>query len=172
MTSFVVLEGGSAESVADAAAELAGGTARVVPGWRRPPGTDTVCVGQVATAEDAAAAVLCAVAGARLVVDARATREVIDRLCDDLRRLGQLDHRLGDSAHPALRRDERQLLAQLLGGATLGQAAAQLHISRRTADRRLAAARAKLGARSTAEAVAAAARAGVKPAGSGRNGTH
>jgi DNA-binding CsgD family transcriptional regulator len=164
MTSYVVLEQHARAAIDEVVAELRADGARIVAGWQQPlAGTQIACVGRVATAEDASAAVLCAVAGARLVVDAVAEREVIDRLCDDLRRLGDLDHRVADATGPRLEVEERQLLALLLGGATLGQAAQALHISRRTADRRLAAARARLGARSTSEAVAAAARAGVKP---------
>jgi DNA-binding CsgD family transcriptional regulator len=165
MSRYVVLEKPDARtSIDEIATELSAGSARVIAGWHPPPaGSEVVCIGRVATAADASAAVLCAVAGARLVVDAVADREVIDRLCDDLRRLGEPDQGGRGLAGPGLDLEERQLLALLLGGATLGQAAQALHISRRTADRRLAAARTRLGARSTSEAVAAAARAGVKP---------
>jgi DNA-binding CsgD family transcriptional regulator len=89
---------------------------------------------------------------------------VIDQLCDDLRRLGDLDHRVGPSPVPGLSLEQRALLAQLLAGATLGQAARTLHLSRRTADRRLAAARTALGARSTAEALRIVAELGLDPA--------
>jgi DNA-binding CsgD family transcriptional regulator len=168
VTRFLVVERHPADAVAALARELAAGTgdgaARVVAGWRRPaPGVATVCVGRVENDSDAAAAVLCAVSGAALVVDAVAPRSTVDRLCDDLRHLGDLDHRADVPSGPALSGDERALLARLLGGATLGQAAHDLHISRRTADRRLAGARDRLGAQSTSEAVAAAARLGVPP---------
>jgi DNA-binding CsgD family transcriptional regulator len=162
-----VLEQHPPEAVTEVVEQVKG-AARVVGGWRRGrPGEELLCVGAVTGADDAAAAVLAAVSGARLVVAAGAPREVIDRLLDDLRRLGEVDHRIGA---PALGGDERQLLALLLGGATLGQAARQLHISRRTADRRLAAARAALGARSTPEAMAIAARVGVRPVSFERGG--
>ncbi len=166
-----MLEQHRADAVAAAATQFAGPVARATPGFARDDRRDaaaglqrgrTVRVGRVANAEDAATAVLCAVAGADLVVDAAAPREVIDRLCDDLRRLGEVEHRIGPPPS-GLDADQRSLLALLLGGATLGQAARELHLSRRTADRRLAAARAALGARTTSEAVAAAARAGVAP---------
>jgi DNA-binding CsgD family transcriptional regulator len=49
--------------------------------------------------------------------------------------------------------EERRLLELLADGQALGEAAETLHVSRRTADRRLAAAREKLGVHSTAEAV-------------------
>ena len=165
MTHFVVLEEHSPDAMAAVADELAADGAEIVRGWRKPiPGVQLVCVGTVRSPADAAAAVMCAVGGARLVVAADADRDVIDSLCDDLRHLGQLDHRLGEEAGLDLPDEHRQLLALLLGGSTLGQAAQTLHISRRTADRRLAAARALLGAQTTSEAVAAASRLGVRPA--------
>jgi DNA-binding NarL/FixJ family response regulator len=124
-----------------------------------------VVVLSVADREAAVAAVLAAVRGADLVVTATAKRDVIDQLCDDLRRLGTVEHRVEPAVRPAvtLSADERALLAALLGGASLGEAAAALHLSRRTADRRLATARRALAASSTAEALVLAAQAGVKP---------
>jgi DNA-binding CsgD family transcriptional regulator len=91
---------------------------------------------------------------------------VIDQLCDDLRRLGELDHRIGErsDAGPELSADERALLAQLIAGRSLGEAARALHLSRRTADRRLASARRALGAASTSEALVIAWRNGVTAA--------
>lgn len=165
MSRFVVLEEHSPAAAAAVARELAADDAQVAHGWRKPvPGVQFVCVGTVRSPADAAAAVMCAVGGARLVITAEADRDVIDNLCDDLRHLGELDHRIGEAEKIALPEDQRQLLALLLGGATLGQAAQALHISRRTADRRLAAARALLGAQTTSEAVTAASRLGVRPA--------
>jgi DNA-binding NarL/FixJ family response regulator len=164
MNEFVVIEQAAPGLAQDVARELAAGAARVVDGWLRPlAGSRIVCVGTVATRADAAEAVLAAVGGAWLVVDATAPRDVIDQLCDDLRRLGRLDHRVGSPAPSRLAPEEQAVLALLLGGATLGQAAQALHISRRTADRRLAAARAALGVESTTAAMAAAARLGVRP---------
>lgn len=134
MPQFVVLEQATPGAAEEAAAELAGGDTTIVHGWQPGPGA-TVCVGRVESAEDAARAVLAAVGGARLVVNAVAPREVVDQLCDDLRRIGELDHRVGPPSGPALSREERALLALLLSGAALGEAARALHISRRTADR-------------------------------------
>jgi DNA-binding CsgD family transcriptional regulator len=159
---FVVLEGAEPQAVRDAVAQLAADGAQVRHGWH-PAQLPTVCVGQVTGDEDAAKAVLAAVAGARLVIAAVAPREVIDRLCDDLQRLGELDHRVGVEG-PAVGAAERALLAELLAGASLGEAARRLHISRRTADRRLAAARAALNASTTAEALRAAVGLGIGPA--------
>lgn len=169
MTRYVVLEDVAepvaAVAAAVAVAEISPPGAVLVRDWAPRPhaGADVVRAARIATPDEAALAVLAAVNGERLVLIAAAEREVIDRLCDDLRRLGTLDHRVGTPAGPQLAPDERALLAHLVGGATLGAAAKALHISRRTADRRLAAARAALGARSTAEAVALAAQLGVSP---------
>lgn len=166
MPRFVVLEPGSGDPD-PIAAELAHQGARVVDGWdvRVVPGEPPpVCVGRVRGPEDAARAVLAAVAGARLVVTTGGGRDLVDQLVDDLRRLGDVDHRVGRSPGPTLTEDQRALLARLLAGSTLGDAARHLHVSRRTADRRLAAARTALGARTTAEALRAAARLGIRPA--------
>jgi DNA-binding NarL/FixJ family response regulator len=126
---------------------------RVVRGWRQDP--SVVCTGEVVDAAAAAEALLAAVAGAGLVVHARANRAVIDRLVDDLRRLGPVEHGTTEP-EPSfeLTSDERRLLDRLADGQTLGQAAADLNLSRRTADRRLASARKKLSAATTAEAIA------------------
>jgi DNA-binding NarL/FixJ family response regulator len=165
LTDFLVLEQARPDGVPAAARELASGGARVVDGFHRPvAGARILCVGRVATRADAADAVLAAVGGARLVIDCVAPREVVDQLCDDLRRLGRLEHRVGAPAPSPLGSEEQALLALLLGGATLGQAAQALHIARRTADRRLASARAALGVETTPAAMAAAARLGVRPA--------
>jgi DNA-binding NarL/FixJ family response regulator len=113
----------------------------------------------VSSAEDAGAALLAAVSGAGVVIDARADREVVDRLCDDLRRIGTLDHRVGDAGQrPRLTREEQAIVDLLLDGLSLGEAAKRLHLSRRTADRRLAAVRMKLGVDSTAEALVVSSR--------------
>lgn len=158
---YIVLEQPTADDVNAAATELAADGWPIVHGLRPPAGGRAVCVGQVGDGSDAARAVLAAVAGARLVLDTCASRDVIDELCDDLRRLGQVDHRLGGSGRPTVGPDERALLELLLDGATIGEAARRLHISRRTADRRLASARRALAAPTTAEALRAAARLGV-----------
>ena len=119
-------------------------------------GGQGVFTGAVRDASEAAEALLAAVGGAGLVVHALADRKVIDRLVDDLRRLGPVDHRTAEPASgPGLTADERRLLGRLAEGRTLGEAAAELHLSRRTADRRLASAREKLGVATTAEAVVA-----------------
>jgi len=162
MARFVVLEKAEADTARDVAVELGG---PMVTGWDGPAPPGAVRVGTVVDAESAAQAVLAAVRGCDLVVLGAAEREVIDQLCDDLRRLGQLDHRVEPASAPIISAAERALLAQLVGGATLGEAAKALHVSRRTADRRLAAARRALGAATTAEAVVRARRLGITDSG-------
>lgn len=155
MRPLIVVEA-SPRAVAAARREVEAAGWRVVDGWRNEAGL--VCAGAVDDAAGAAEALLAAVAGAGVVVEARAGRELVDRLVDDLRRLGPVEHRTGESEAPVLTAEERDLLALLAQGLTLGAAAQRLHLSRRTADRRLAGARTKLGVASTAEAVTAFAR--------------
>lgn len=140
---------------ADAVADLRAAGWTIVTGWDARP--NTVCAGIVASAEDAAAALLAAVgAAAGVLIHARAERDVIDRLCDDLRGLGKLDHRVGERApRVRLTREEQTLVDILLAGKSLSAAARKLNLSRRTADRRLASVRAKLGVETTAEALIA-----------------
>jgi DNA-binding NarL/FixJ family response regulator len=153
MIPLVVVEGDDA-AFARAVAEVERTGARVVSGFGG-RGAGVVCAGVVAEATDASDAVLAALEGAGVIAAARADRETIDRLCDDLRRLGIVDHRTADRpVPPELTGDETALLALLREGSSLGEAARRLHLSRRTADRRLAAARAKLGVATTAEALA------------------
>lgn len=159
---YIVITGGS--GLAEAAAETRAAGWRVVSGWHPPAGAkQVVCVGRVESAADASAALLAAVAGHGIVFEAAADHDLIDRLCDDVRRLGRLEHRDEADARPSLPADEHALLDRLLSGQTLGQAAAGLHLSRRTADRRLASARRALGAGSTAEALTTFSR--MKPRG-------
>ncbi len=139
---LVVVEGGL-DAVEDARGEL------------RSRGVAGVVEVQVDSAEAAAEAVLAALSGVAMLVHATAKREVIDRLCDDLRRLGRLEHRVGADPRGLLTLDQHALLLMLTEGATLGEAAAALHLSRRSADRRLAAARRSLEAGTTNAAVVA-----------------
>ncbi|MEY2451938.1 MAG: hypothetical protein QOD92_1512 [Acidimicrobiaceae bacterium] len=119
----------------------------------------TVVVAAVTDDASAGAAVLAAVRGSLLVLDASSlSAEAIDRLCDDLRRLGAVDRRDGrprpaPSADAVVDDDGIAVLRRLAQGQHLGEAAAALHLSRRTADRRLAAAKDALGAASTVEAI-------------------
>ncbi len=116
----------------------------------------------VTTQEDAAAAVLRAVAGEAVVVHLRASAAVADQLLEDLRRLGPVDVRQDREGRGALTPEEQELVSLLAEGTSIGEAARRLHISRRTADRRLAQVRRAAGASTTAEAVAALARGGPR----------
>lgn len=160
---LVVLEGqpGAGRAVAARAAAAGDGT-RIVEGFRVPLGRDAVvCVGVVDGAEAAAQAVLAAIDGAGLVIEATADRQTIDRLVDDLRRIGPVDHRVrAPEPAPALDADARAILGLLAEGHSLGEAAELLGLARRTADRRLAAAREALGVERTTEAIARARRLG------------
>ncbi|TIC83562.1 hypothetical protein E8D34_15650 [Nocardioides sp. GY 10113] len=142
---LLVVEGPAA-AVEDARGELAS------LGWSAVDGIAEV---RVRDAASAGAAVLAALEGRPVLAWATADRDVVDRLCDDLRRLGRLDHRVGADPAGWLTGEQHELLAHLGAGASLGAAATALHLSRRSADRRLAAARAALGAASTSAALAA-----------------
>jgi DNA-binding NarL/FixJ family response regulator len=153
---LVVVEGPDA-AVASAVAEIRRGEWNLVSGWNPPRGVErAVCTGTVASAEDAAAALLAVVAGAGVVIAGRADRAVLDRLIDDLRRFGPVDHRGPDAPVRApLTGEEQSLLDLLAEGLSVSEAARRLSLSRRTAVRRLAAGRAKLGVETTAAAVIA-----------------
>ena len=159
---LVVLEGRAFQLASSIEREVAVAGWRVVAGWGR-AGSGVVCTGRVDGEAAASAAVLAAVSGAGLIVRAEGPRDVIDRLCDDLRRLGPLDHRVDvDGTASRLGPEERAVLELLLSGASLAEVARALHVSRRTADRRLASARRALAATTTAEALATARRAGLR----------
>ncbi len=116
----------------------------------------------VADDADAVAALRLALDGNTLLIHAIAARPILDRLYDDLRRLGGIDVRTAESIAPAAQRlgaEELALLERLAAGLTLRAAATELSLSLRTADRRLAGARAKLGVSTTGAAVSAMARA-------------
>ena len=114
-----------------------------------------VCCGKLGVEQDAMAAVLAAARGAGLVVFDGSAPELTERLVEDLTRFGRVElrHRCEPDPLDGLPADQRHLLELVAQGLSLGEAARQLHISRRTADRRLAAARAALGMRTTAEAL-------------------
>ena len=155
---LVVLEGPPDAADREAARLRAAGH-EVVLGFRTPAGRrpGVVRVGVVSGHAEAADAVLAAIGGAGLVVQATADRSTIDRLVDDLRRLGPVDHRIGElDVVPTLDADGRAILGLLAEGHSLGEAAHLLGLSRRTADRRLAAAREALGVARTTEAMARA----------------
>ncbi len=151
-----------------AAAEVRrrGWDVREMSAWRDLDGTLTpeplaVHSGDLGGDDDVAVVVRAALGGTGLLLGAGGIgRGLLYRLCDDLRRMGACDLVTERDCVPLLTGpgpQERDLLSLLGGGVPLGGAARRLGISRRTADRRLAAARAAFGVRTTAEAVAAAA---------------
>jgi DNA-binding CsgD family transcriptional regulator len=104
---------------------------------------------------DAGAVVLAALQGAAVTVDSATDPALVERIQDDLRRLGRDDALRLEPVGPAaeLTPEGLRLLGLLVEGMSLGEAAGSIHLSRRTADRRLAAARLALGAATTAEAL-------------------
>ncbi|HEY6570246.1 MAG TPA: helix-turn-helix domain-containing protein [Candidatus Limnocylindrales bacterium] len=166
---LIVIEGppGTAER---AASSLRAAGFDVVAGFRVPIVSDRapstppiVCSGAVADGAGASEALLAAIAGAGILVDAIADRVTVDRLVDDLRRVGPVDHRIvtTQTADPVVSPESRAILGLLAEGHSLGEAAAALGLSRRTADRRLHEARDALGVARTTEAIARAASLGL-----------
>jgi DNA-binding NarL/FixJ family response regulator len=128
----------------------------------------------VATASDAETVMLAALRGEALLVIVSARSEmphslgnVVDDLIDDLATLGSLHHVDAQTA-VQLDPDGWRLAHELAAGATLEAAAKLLHISPRTAHRRITAARAALGVQSRAQLVRALAGPGRIPAVNGR----
>lgn len=136
-------------------------------GWRVHPGFSLpaepwdmgsrrlVAVGRVPNAVTAQAALLCAVRGAGLVV-------AIDRdtvwaavFLADLARLRPSAKRPAVTDGLSLTDEQRALLDLLAEGHSIAQAARRLYLSLRTANRRVAEARATLGVSTTREAVLA-----------------
>jgi DNA-binding NarL/FixJ family response regulator len=111
----------------------------------------------VASVSDVAAAVLDAAQGQAVLASVADGDPLFDVLYSDLRRLGSGEVRRApaDSMLPPLPAECEELLVLLAAGQSLGSAASQLHISRRTADHRVAQARDLLGVRTTVEAVVA-----------------
>jgi DNA-binding CsgD family transcriptional regulator len=149
MTKPLLIVGGTAAR-AEAADDLVLRGWRLSDGWSvEEPAQGLVCCGPVTEAADVARVMLAVISGAGVLAQT-ATRPLAEQLGDDLRRVGPVQHRFPDLGWVVLDPEERRLLDLLDAGASLGEAARLLHIARRTADRRLAAARARLGAPSNA----------------------
>jgi DNA-binding NarL/FixJ family response regulator len=116
-----------------------------------------VCLGPVRDEVDAEAAVLAAARGAHVIAWREGPNAITDQLCEAFHALGgvhmptpaELTRELG------LTREMRALLDLLAGGCSISESAQRLHLSRRTATRRLAEARRVLDVNSTAEALVA-----------------
>jgi DNA-binding NarL/FixJ family response regulator len=119
--------------------------------------------GRVADRENLQLAVLAAARGAGIVAVCDADTPVGRALIDDLSRLGAVHLGPGDQPSPAdpgdtvadLVPEQRALLDRLAAGDTIAAAAAAEFLSLRTANRRIAEARALFGVRTTREAVLA-----------------
>jgi DNA-binding CsgD family transcriptional regulator len=119
----------------------------------------TVHAGAVTSAVEAGAALMVALGGNGVVVVSRGSQEVMDRLFGDLGHVGRVDHRSStDETVATLGPSEQAVLALLAQGHSLGETARLLGLSRRTADRRLAEARRRLGVERTSAAIARARR--------------
>jgi DNA-binding NarL/FixJ family response regulator len=124
-------------------------------GWpldATPGGNAVAFAGQIRSRGDAEAALLAAVRGASIVALVNALDDH-PTFIDELNRIARVDIRTVHDAAALLDDDERELLRLIRSGATVPDAARELHLSVRTAQRRLTSARGALGARSTAEAV-------------------
>lgn len=115
-----------------------------------------VCVGVIAAAGDAEAAIAALSRGVGLAVGIRAGGDLRHRTLEDLFRLGEVVATPNSARSPASALDEEQrlLIEALARGETVTEAARGLHLSRRTANRRLAGIRTLLGVQSNAEAMA------------------
>ena len=112
-----------------------------------------ICVGRLAGEDDERAALVASAYGARLIALV-GPDGISPGFLEDLGRLGRVEWREREQAPcSVLGAEERSLLEHLAAGLSLAEAARRLHLSRRTADRRLQAARRALGATSTAEAL-------------------
>jgi len=131
---WTVVDGWPSQSAVPRASRPPGGSERA--GTVPPRGGVPVFAGRVASAADAGAAVAAVVSGAGIVAHGCADPRVLGALCDDLRHLGRLDHRVGES-RVVLTDEERELLDLLLDGCTVAAAADRLYLSRRSAVRRL-----------------------------------
>ena len=121
---LVVVEGDRGSADAEIARAEAAGFELIAGFASGPWPRRVVLTGIVRTEVDAAAAVLAAIEGAGLIVEAQADRSTIDRLVEDLRHLGPVTHRAAvepDLGPPSP--EARAILALLGEGLTLGEAA-------------------------------------------------
>jgi DNA-binding NarL/FixJ family response regulator len=164
----LVVHPGHVAGLAAVLAELARSRWSLHAGWNPPRhgfrvvDAAIVCHGAVVDEEDAASAVLAAARGAGVVAAVGPAPGLAAILFQDLSRLGQVTTpALTGTAKTLLDPQSHALLQALAEGTTLAAAARSLSISRRTADRRLAAARRRLDVTTTAEALARLAAAGT-----------
>lgn len=116
-----------------------------------------LCAGIVDTSRGAIAALVAAVRGTGLLLAVGLGPQPTEQFLADLRRVGTVRVEAPEPMidTPALGPGQRELLELLADGATIPEAARQLYVSVRTAERRLGEARRVLGVRTTAEAITA-----------------
>ena len=131
-------------------------------------GTRLVLHGRITDQDTLQLAVLAAARGAGIVAVCDTETPIGRALVDDLSRLGPVQH--GVAGQPGARNavaelvpEQRALLDRLAAGDTIAAAAAAEFLSLRTANRRIAEARALFGVRTTREAVLAYLRHRPKP---------
>jgi DNA-binding NarL/FixJ family response regulator len=113
--------------------------------------------GVIANHDDACAALVYAARGGQVIAFVAADATVMDQFIDDLRLTAPVEFvdghasGLGSTVTP----EQGALLDLLASGSSIAEAAAALHVSPRTAARRLANARGALGVATTTEAVVA-----------------
>lgn len=113
-----------------------------------------VAAGSIDSESEASAALQALARGVGLDVSIGIGGDLRHRVLEDLHRLGAVvDVGPTDVERFEVDDEERLLLDALSDGATVAQAAAALHLSLRTANRRLAGLRSRLGVNSTAEVV-------------------
>lgn len=122
--------------------------------WTAPsrPGRTSLLVGTIDDEDTAGAALEAIALGSSVAAHLALSGLGRHRFLDDLVRLG-IEPAAGPPTGPAIDADQAQLLDLLADGETVTGAARALHVSRRTTNRWLEAARASLGAATTAEAV-------------------
>lgn len=154
------------EEVAAAAVQLRRGGHACQDGFDLAPPFDVrgrrmICAGTVDSESGARAALLAAARGAGLLIalSAELDQDLRSRFLDDLGRIGPVRHgehgEHDDPTPAALSTEQRELVERLADGASIPQAAAELFISVRTAERRMSQVRTALGVRTTAAAVVA-----------------
>jgi DNA-binding NarL/FixJ family response regulator len=116
----------------------------------------------VASAVDVEAALLAGSRGVDLVLELRVDARERSAFLDDLSRIVEVREFVEPRVAEVLSGDERAVLEGLAHGQTLTDVAAALGMSRRTATRRLTSAKAALGVRTTAEALAVVGRTDVR----------
>lgn len=111
-----------------------------------------ICVGNIENEQDGAAALLALARGAALLIHITLNGRSAQRLMEDLCRVAK-DHPLREDEEKEIKEVHVALLDALANGVTVSAAAVQLHLSRRTANRRLAEIRDLLSVGTNAEAV-------------------